>query len=137
MLGHIMEWFYGDLAGIRCDPGSVAFRKIIIRPTPVGDVTWAKATYHSANGTIASSWKRAGERFTLELTIPPNTTATVYIPAKDATSLTESGAAIAEARGVRDVHMEQGTALCEVVSGRYAFGSHIPAPPETSTSPGP
>jgi alpha-L-rhamnosidase len=44
---------------------------------PVGDVTWAKASYHSIRGKIVSDWKRDGGMLTLKVTIPANTTATV------------------------------------------------------------
>ena len=74
MLGHITEWFYKDLVGIDCDPAGPGFKKIIIKPTPVGDLTWAKASYDSGRGKIISDWKRNGATFTLAVEIPPNTT---------------------------------------------------------------
>jgi alpha-L-rhamnosidase len=79
MLGQINEWFYHDLAGIQCDPRGPGFRKIIIRPAIVGDLKYVQASYDSINGMIQSSWKRAGGKITLDITIPPNTTATVYL----------------------------------------------------------
>jgi alpha-L-rhamnosidase len=70
MLGQIQEWFYHDLAGIQNDPESAGFKKIIIHPQPVGDVTWVKASYNSIRGKIVSDWKRAGGKFILNVTIP-------------------------------------------------------------------
>ena len=81
MLGHLMEWFYAGLAGIKQTKNSVAFKNIEIRPQPVGDVTYAKASYHSAYGEIVSEWKLNGNSFELNVTIPANTTAVVYLPA--------------------------------------------------------
>ena len=52
MLGHLMEWFYAGLAGIKQADHSVAYNKIEIKPQPVGDVTAAKATYHSPYGEL-------------------------------------------------------------------------------------
>ncbi len=121
MLGHIMEWFYSDLAGIRCDPASIAFKKIIIRPTPVGDVIWAKARYESARGMISSEWRRSGDRLTMAVTIPPNTTARIYVPAVEPGSVTESGKATGAVPGLQFVHMENGCAVYEVGSGAYEF----------------
>ena len=43
MLGHILEWFYRDLAGIQPDPNAIAFDRVIIKPAPVGDITWVKS----------------------------------------------------------------------------------------------
>ena len=80
MLGHIQEWFYGRLAGIAQAADAVAFDKIVIRPTPVGDVTHAAATYDSVRGRIAVDWRIEAGTFTLDCTVPPNTTATVELP---------------------------------------------------------
>ena len=82
MLGHLMEWFYAGLAGIKQADNSVAYNKIEIKPQPVGDVTAAKATYHSPYGEIVSDWKKNGDTFELNVEIPANTTATIYIPAR-------------------------------------------------------
>ena len=71
-------------------PAGPGFKKIIINPQPVGDLTWVKASYDSIRGKIVSDWKRDGGKFTLNVTIPPNTTATVLVPAKSAEAVTES-----------------------------------------------
>jgi hypothetical protein len=80
MLGQVIEWFYHDLAGIQPDAAEPGFKNIIIRPQPVGDLAWVEATYESIRGPIAVRWDRAGEKFTLKVTIPANTTATVHVP---------------------------------------------------------
>jgi len=132
MLGHIMEWFYSNLAGIECDPDSIAFKKIIIHPTPVGDVTWAKASYESARGQIASSWKREGDRFTLDVTIPPGTTATVYLPAAAAASVREGDSPADHTAGVAFVREAPGEAVYTIDSGSYQFQSTMPASQPTT-----
>jgi len=73
MLGQIQEWFYHDLAGIPFRRQRL--QKIIIAPQPVGNLTWAKASYESIRGKIISDWIRTGDGFTLKVTIPANTTA--------------------------------------------------------------
>jgi alpha-L-rhamnosidase len=83
MLGHLMEWFYAGLCGIKPAPGSVAYRKIEIRPQPVGDVAHASASYHSVYGLIKSDWKIEKGMFTLKVTIPANTSAEIYLPFGD------------------------------------------------------
>lgn len=80
MLGHLMEWFYSGLAGIGQEPGSIAFKKILIRPQPVGNITFAKASYHSPYGIIKSEWHKSDSTFDLQVQIPPNTTATIHLP---------------------------------------------------------
>ncbi|MBL7741829.1 MAG: family 78 glycoside hydrolase catalytic domain [Chitinophagaceae bacterium] len=81
MLGHLMEWFYEGLAGIKQSPDSIAYKKIEIRPQPAGDITFANASYHSPYGEIRSDWKRTGKSFELNVTIPVNTTAEIFLPA--------------------------------------------------------
>jgi alpha-L-rhamnosidase len=91
MLGHLMEWFYSGLAGIRPAPNSVAFHEIEIRPEPVGDVSWVKASYKSPYGLISSEWKKDNGGFYLKVKIPANTHATIYLPSKASSNIRESG----------------------------------------------
>jgi alpha-L-rhamnosidase len=84
-------------------------------------LTWAKGSYGSIRGKIESNWKIADGRLRFEVTIPPNTTATVYVPARDETGITESGRSAAKASGVQFLRMEAGAAMFEVQSGRYSF----------------
>ncbi|MGA2499515.1 MAG: family 78 glycoside hydrolase catalytic domain [Tepidisphaeraceae bacterium] len=124
MLGQITEWFYHDLAGIACDPGGPGFKRIVIHPQPVGDVTWARAKYDSIRGPIVSDWKLAGGKFALDVTIPANTTATVWIPAKNSAAVTEGGKSLAEHPEIKVLRMESGCVVMEVESGKYAFVVH-------------
>ncbi len=121
MLGQIQEWFYHDLAGIRSDGDG--FKHITIAPQPVGDVTWAKASYNSIRGNIVSEWKRDGDQFTLKVTIPANATATVYVPARSAGDVTESGQPARQSEGVKFLREENGRAIFGIASGEYEFKS--------------
>jgi len=125
MLGQIMEWFYHELAGIGCDPNGPGFARIVIRPQPVGDLTWVKASYDSIRGRIVSDWRRDGDAFTLKVTIPANTTATVAVPAASADRVTEGRTPASPAKGVRFLRQEPGQAVYEVGSGRYEFHSRL------------
>jgi hypothetical protein len=126
MLGQINEWFFHDLVGIQPDPTAPGFGKIVIKPAIVGDLTWVKATYDSVTGRISSEWKREGRRLDLNLVIPANTTATVYLPAADSGSVTESGISANKAPGVKFLRMESTTAVFSTGSGAYAFQSRLP-----------
>jgi hypothetical protein len=117
MLGQIQEWFYHDLAGIRNASDSAGFKHIVIAPQPVRDLTWAKASYRSIRGKIVSDWKRKGEKFSLHITIPPNTTSTVYVPANAGTRVTVKSL---QANFLRD---EGDRAIFAVGSGDYEFES--------------
>ena len=80
MFGDVSNWFFQWIAGIGLDPNTSAFKHILIRPQPVGDLTWAKATVNSPYGMISSSWKKNAKGFHLDVTVPANTTATVTLP---------------------------------------------------------
>lgn len=74
------NWLYRGLAGIRPDPSQPGFKHIILRPAIVGDLTWVNAHYDCLYGRIACRWQRSGRDVTVEVTVPPNTTATVIVP---------------------------------------------------------
>ncbi len=124
--GDISAWFYKALAGINPDPAGPGFKKIIIRPRPVGDLTWVKAEHKSMYGTIASSWRIVDGDFLLDIAIPANTTATVYVPADGAKSVTESGRGAAKSLGLRFLRTEDRKTVFEVGSGHYRFKSTLP-----------
>jgi hypothetical protein len=123
MLGQILEWFYADLAGISSDPAGPGFKRIIIRPQPVGDVTWVKAAYLSPHGRIACEWEKTAGKFSLHLDIPANTTATVFLPAHTGDGVTESGRDASEAPCVHLLRQDIDRAVYEIGSGTYQFVS--------------
>ena len=116
-------WFYQGLAGIRPDELEPGFKKVIIKPAIVGDLTWVKCYHDSPYGRIVSNWKREDQKLTMEVTSPANTTATVYVPASDAGSVSESGKPAAKAAGVKFLRIENGAAVYAVGSGYYQFSS--------------
>ena len=121
MLGHLMEWFYSGLGGIRGTDGSVAFNKIDIRPEVVGDVTFANTSYNSPYGQIKCGWKKSAGSFHLEVEIPANTRATVFLPAKDISQIKESGKAIVNHPDVKPAGYKDDRILVDVGSGTYRF----------------
>ena len=123
MFGSVGEWFVKYLAGIRPDSQAVGFNKIILRPCLVADLTWGKGRYDSIRGPIVSDWWIEGGDFHWKVTIPPNTTATVHIPARSSNSVTEGGKPAATAEGVKFLQMSEGAAVCQIGSGSYSFVS--------------
>ncbi|MDO8970992.1 MAG: alpha-L-rhamnosidase C-terminal domain-containing protein, partial [Saprospiraceae bacterium] len=106
---------------IGVDPTGAGFRKIFIHPMVVGDLSWVKGSYHSVSGLISTSWKKADGLFTLDVSIPANTSAVVYVPATNADAVMEGASVAKRAKGVKFLRMESGCALFEVVSGKYHF----------------
>ena len=125
MLGHITEWFYKDLVGIDCDPAGPGFKKILVRPTPIGDLEWAEATYRSVRGPISVRWERDDNRFRLATTIPANTTATVYLPAAAGSEVLESGVDVGGSPGVVFLRREGDCNVYAIGSGCYTFESRL------------
>jgi alpha-L-rhamnosidase len=121
--GAVGEWMYANIAGIDTDPAKPGFKHIIIRPRPGGEITWAKGEYDSVRGRISTSWRLRDGQFELQVSIPANTTATVYIPASARDKVTESGKSADKAEGVNFVGMSGATAVYEVGSGSYRFTS--------------
>ena len=121
MLGHLMEWFYSGLGGIRQPKNSVAFQQIDIRPEPVGDVTSASAQYVSPYGPISTEWKKEKRFFELNVEIPVNTTATVFLPVTGEETITEGGRPVKERTDIKFLRNEYGKSLVAVGSGSYKF----------------
>lgn len=125
-LGSCGEWLYGTVAGIDLDPSAPAYRKIVIRPKPGGNLTSASGSLQSIHGRISSAWHQFPGGFTLETTIPANTSAVVHVPATDAAGVKESGNAASTSDGVTFLRMEDGAAVFAVESGRYLFTTGSP-----------
>jgi alpha-L-rhamnosidase len=114
MFGDMVTWFYQKLAGINADPKQPGFKHVVIRPMPVADLTYVTAKTESMYGTIRSAWKKGADgSFVLEVTIPANTTGTVWVPADSEGDV--------EADGARFVRMEEGCAVYAVEAGDYRF----------------
>ncbi len=79
MLGHVMEWYYGYVAGIRQQPGSVGWKQVVIGPNP-GPLSRAEATLATPAGRIMSRWRIQDGTFHLEVEIPEGVTATAILP---------------------------------------------------------
>jgi hypothetical protein len=120
MLGHAEEWFYTGLGGINPDPAGPGFRKFIIKPQMVGNLSWVRASYDSISGTIRSSLRRTDRETILEISVPPNTTATVYIPAAGA-GIAEGSKPVQHVESLVIKSAESKRFGCEVGSGNYRF----------------
>jgi len=126
-LGSVCEWMFSRLAGIRS--GEAGWKKIVIWPCPPSPdsnpkekaISWVRAHYDSIRGRIETAWKRSENDFELDVTIPPNTTATVYLPARDSDGVREGDNPLATAKGVKFIRMESGRAVLAVESGSYRF----------------
>jgi alpha-L-rhamnosidase len=76
-------------------------------------------------GLIHSDWTLQADSFNLRVTIPANTTATVYMPGTDLSYITENGLPAATAQGLTFLSMQNGYAVFLVESGSYSFSSRL------------
>jgi alpha-L-rhamnosidase len=97
--GAVCEWMFHDLAGL--GQAGAGMQRLVIRPRPPAadsnperaPISWVRTTHDSAYGRIAVGWKRAEGVVVIDLTVPPNCTAAVYVPTKDAASIRVDGQA--------------------------------------------
>jgi alpha-L-rhamnosidase len=122
--GAVGEYLYGGVGGIQ--PASPGYKTINIRPVIGAGVNWAKTALESPYGRIATDWKVDASGLQLDVTIPPNTTATISVPTTDAASVTESGQPAAKAKSVKFLRQEPGGAVYAVGAGRCRFHSTLP-----------
>ncbi len=121
MLGHLMEWLFSGLGGIRQTDDSNGYDHILIEPEPVGDITWAETTFQTVHGGITCSWKILDNNFILKVEIPVNCKATVLLPQSDPEKIKESGNPLNTLIDVSEIKEINGKTSCEVLSGEYEF----------------
>ncbi len=121
--GSVGEWLYSVVAGIDLDLAAPGYKRVIIRPRPGGGLTYAKGELRSMNGNISVHWKIDAGRFIAKICIPPNTTATVYIPSLS--EVLEGGRPASQSEGVEFIKKEGGCTVFKVKSGLYEFSSNL------------
>jgi len=78
-LGAVGAWIYTHVLGIRPDESQPGYHRFIIKPY-MGSLSYARGYYDSPYGRIESGWSIEGDKITLDISIPANTQATVYLP---------------------------------------------------------
>lgn len=115
--GAIGDWMYQVVAGIRI--GKPGYKHIVIQPQPDKRLEYAHAAYESSYGKIQSGWKKVNGKLIVEVTVPPNTTATITLPGSEVRNITENGK---QAREVfENIREQDGNVIIETGSGSYVF----------------
>jgi len=125
MLGHLMEWFYSGIGGIKQMPLSKSYDEILISPDIVGDLTWAESSYTSIHGEIISNWKIEDDYLIMKITVPANCNAVVIIPQGDPDKITENYIPLKASEEIKIINTNDGKTTCEVPSGAYIFKSPL------------
>lgn len=121
LLGDLLTWYYENLAGIRTNKADVGFKKITMKPFFPAGLDAVNATYKSMYGTISSQWKNGTGKLEWKITIPANTSATVFFPANAVDEITENGKPVSASNAVKVIKTENGTVQLEIQSGSYSF----------------
>lgn len=121
--GAVGEWLYGTVAGLAPAEDGPGWKRIVVRPRPGGGLLWARAAVGTPYGQAVCSWNLADGRFTLEVAVPPNTTAAVHVPAPDIAAVREGDGPAANATGVRAARHADGHAVFDVAAGSYRFSA--------------
>jgi alpha-L-rhamnosidase len=122
--GAVGEWLYQVVAGIDIDSSAPGYEHLHMSPCPGGGLENAEATYNSIRGEISSSWRIEKDKFIWEISLPPGTTATIYVPGKEIGSVTENEKRIThENKHVKFLRIEKDRVVFKIDSGNYQFTS--------------
>jgi alpha-L-rhamnosidase len=114
MFGGGLVWLYRKLAGMNADPDDPGYHHIIFRPEPAGDVTSCSYSNLTPYGEAGISWTKENGKFSMIVTVPPGSSATVHVPGS-----------MKKSDGVPFTTSEDGYSVSHVESGRYAFESEL------------
>ncbi len=120
---HIGFWFVQGLAGLRPGRDGDGWKSFELRPACDGSVPldWVKCSRETPYGLVVCNWRRGGGKTEIEITVPPNTTATFFPPMRDAKRITEAGQRISESRGVKTVRDTGGGLALQIAPDSYRF----------------
>lgn len=121
--GAVGNWLYTQVAGIQLDSNKPGYKHIIIKPLVTDQLSFAKASYLSLYGKIVSYWQQKDDMIQLDVTIPANTTANIYIPAKSKEQVTINNKALTQSKFINITDFKDGYVKLEVGSGDYRFES--------------
>lgn len=124
-LGSVCEWLYRHVAGIELDPNVAGFKQFVIKPYLGGGLKYAEASYNSIQGTIKSRWVRKEELFQLEIIIPANTKAQVFLPCEAESIALDSGESIEQCHHLQWSHHEEEYTVIAADSGTYHFSGQL------------
>jgi len=119
--GAIGDWMYRTVAGINWDENAPGYKKIIIGPHVTDSLSFASASLQTYYGKISSEWKRENGTLIMNVQIPVNTSATVFLPASDNDLITEGGKKINGLKEITIVDKTKDHVSVKLGSGKYSF----------------
>lgn len=116
MLGDLLTWYYENLAGIKA--GEAGFSQLLMKPEMIRGLNHVNATFRSPYGPVGSNWTKNGKQFSWKISIPPNASARIYLPAQDKNQVTEH---LKGMKGLKFISPEKDRLIYEIGSGNYEF----------------
>jgi alpha-L-rhamnosidase len=118
--GAVAAWMYNYSLGIQRDPDVAGFKKIVLKPTPDPNkkIQFARGYYDCMYGRITSEWKFSGSSLLYNISVPANTSAKLYLPAKNIDYILEGGKSIKNWKGIQ---FDKNQIIIELTSGNYSF----------------
>lgn len=121
MMGSVGSWFYKYLLGIVPMFERPGFEEFCIKPYMPKELTFVKGSLETVKGLIKASWQKEGNMLIMDLTIPENTKAKVYLPAKDEKMITEGTRTVSHVKEITCLQKEGEHVVLLVPSGSYHF----------------
>ncbi len=119
--GAIGDWMYRQMVGLDTYEDGVGYKHIKIKPHIGGGFTFASANLQTYYGKLSGGWKLEADKIIMDVEIPANTTATIFIPASNANSITENNKPLSAIGDIKIVETKDGYVEINVGSGVYHF----------------
>ncbi len=123
MMGSVDSWFYKYILGILPDIQGPGFEKFTIRPVILDDLDFVEGELNTVKGKIKTAWKKEKSSIELQITVPGNTLATVYVPSHNTKSIREGNRSISRIQDIKLLSVEDEYSVFQVGSGSYQFRS--------------
>jgi alpha-L-rhamnosidase len=126
MMGSIDAWFYKVLAGIQIDESQPAFKEFKVQPFLANGLDYVSATTNTLRGEISVNWEKTGSKFTMGVSVPFNTSATVYVPGSADNLLYVNGHELERVPSIELLGYSDGCNVFRVPSGEWNFITQKP-----------
>jgi alpha-L-rhamnosidase len=124
--GAIGDWMYRNITGLDTDPEVPGYKQMVIRPVPGGGLTSAEAELKTYYGRVFSGWKKDGNRFTMQVVIPANTSASVFVPAAKDAEVLEGGKPLSALKEIAVLGRTNTHVQLRLGAGQYQFSTIVP-----------
>ena len=85
------------------------------------EVGFIRASHITPYGKVTSNWSQTATGYSWEISVPANSTATIWLPNADTSALTENGKPLKQSEGLQILRQEDGYTVCKIGSGKYNF----------------